>query len=326
MGGSGSDYSDDVNRVRQASSTSDFSNTSKDEIISKNEPHPSVLPIHFPGVEIYKGQDVVIVWIDGTGSMGDDTFIIRDKIVLLEGQLRIQGYLKDPLIIICMVGDAYSDMWPIQVTKPERGDALIAEIEKTLPEAGGGGQGMESYELMAYYMVKHVKLDDEKSRPYLFILGDEGIYPEVNPMHIEKHIGDKVEAGIKSDNIFRQLCQKFNVFRLHREYSGATGEDEQIVKQWKAMIGNERVQRLTKPKEVVDDILGIIAVMTKARTIDGYLDDMRDRGQTPERIKNVRKVLTGIEKALVPIKDAPKLPGVGDETKKRSAGSKRFQD
>lgn len=223
-----------------------------------------------------------------------------------------------------MVGDAYSDKWPIQVTKPERGDALIAEIEKTLPEGGGGGQGMESYELMAYYMVKRVKLDDENARPYLFILGDEGIYPEVDQRHIERHIGDRVEAGIKSETIFRQLCQKFNVFRLHREYYASHGEDEQIVKQWKGMIGNERVQRLTKPKEIVDDILGIVAVGTKARTINGYLDDMRDRGQTPERIQDVRKVLIGIENALVPIKDVSKLPGVGDTTKKRSTDSTRF--
>ena len=324
MGGGGGDYGDDVNYVRQSSSTADFSDISKDEIIKKHEPDPGVLPINFPGVELYKGQDLVIVWIDGTGSMGDDTFIIRDKIVLLEGQLRIKGYLKNPLIMICMVGDAYSDKWPIQVTKPERGDALIAEIEKTLPEGGGGGQGMESYELMAYYMVKRVKLDDENARPYLFILGDEGIYPEVDQRHIERHIGDRVEAGIKSETIFRQLCQKFNVFRLHREYYASHGEDEQIVKQWKGMIGNERVQRLTKPKEIVDDILGIVAVGTKARTINGYLDDMRDRGQTPERIQDVRKVLIGIENALVPIKDVSKLPGVGDTTKKRSTDSTRF--
>lgn len=327
MGGSGGDYSADVNYVRQSSSTSDFSDTSKIEIIKKHEPNKSVLPINFDGIEIYKGQDIVIVWIDGTGSMGDDTFIIRDKIVLLEGQLRIQGYLKNPLIMVCMVGDAYSDRYPIQISKPERGDALIEEIEKTYPEGNGGGQGMESYELMAYYMVNHVKLDDEKSKPYLFILGDEGIYPEVNPLHIAKHIhrpsSMSINANIDSGDIFKQLCKKFNVFRLHREYSDSK-EDEKIVKQWKSMIGAERVQRLTKPKEVVDDILGIIAIGTKSRTIDGYLDDMRARGQTPDRVKDVHKVLLGVEKSIVPIKDIPKLPSLNDATKRRSSNSIRM--
>lgn len=325
MGGGGGSYSDDVNFVRQTSSTQDFSDISKEEITKKHEPDPGILPINFPGVEIYTGQDLVVIWIDGTGSMGEDAFIIRDKIVLLEGQLRIQGYLKDPLVMICMVGDGYSDRWPIQVTKPERGDALIAEIEKTFPEGGGGDQGMESYDLMAYYMVRYVELDDKNARPFLFILGDEGIYPEVNPRHVEKFIGDGIEAGIKSETIFRQLRQKFNVFLLHRQYYSSPGEDEEIVKQWKEMIGNERVQRLTKPKEVVDDILGIIAVGTGARTIGRYLDDMRARGQTSERIKDVRKVLVGAEQALIPIKDVPKLPGVvRDETKERSSGSKRL--
>lgn len=322
MGGSGGDYSNDVNYVRQArSSTQSFSDVSRDTITSKWAPDKSVLPTNFKDIEIYAGQDIVIVAIDGTGSMGDDTFIIRDKIVLLEGQLRIQGYLKNPLIMIVMVGDAYSDRYPIQVSKPERGDALIAEIEKTYPEGNGGGQGKESYELTAYYLLNHVKLDDTNAKPYVFFLGDEGVYTTINAEQVEEHIGERMENDMDTKTVFKQLCQKYNVFRLHREYSGYGNADDVIVKQWKDLIGQERVQRLTKPKEVVDDILGIVAVGTKSRTIDGYLDDLKNRGQTPERIDAVKKVLMGVGNAVVPIKDAPKLPGMKPDTKKRTSDS-----
>ncbi len=330
MGGGGGNYSPDVNYVRQASSTTGFSDKSKDEIMSKSGPNPSVLPTHFPGVEIYPDQDIVIVVIDGTGSMGQDAFIIRDKIVLLEGQLRIQGYLKNPLIMIGIVGDANSDIWPIQISKPERGDALIEEIEKTFPEGGGGGQGMESYELMAYYLLNHVKLDDVNARPYLFFLGDEGIYPELDARHVSEHIGDTIESDLKSETIFKKLCRKFNVFRLHRQYNSSTSEDEMIFRQWKDMIGAERVQRLKVPKAVVDIILGIVAIGSRSRTRAQYLDDLRGKGKDPDRIQDqarideVDRVLIGTEKALVPIADAPKLPGVGDDTKKRKTGSKKL--
>lgn len=323
MGGSGGDYRDDVNFVRQASSTSDFSDVSRDDIIKKHEPDKSVLPVNFKGIEIYKGQDIVIVLIDGTGSMGTDTFIIRDKIVMLEGQLRTQGYLKNPLIMIGIIGDAYSDRYPIQITKPERGDPLIVEIERTYPESGGGGTGMESYELMAYYLVHHMKLDDTMNKPFVFFLGDEAMYPEVDPSCVKKHIGDNISL-IDSGDIFKQLCKKFNVFRLHRYAKDYPTIDEKIFGTWQKMIGAERVQRLTESKAVVDDILGIIAVGTKSRTIDSYANDMRKRGQTDTRIENVRKVLLGVEKAIVPIKDVPKLPGVSDTTKKRVSGSVRL--
>ncbi len=330
MGGSGGDYSSDVNYVRKSSTKGGYSSISRDELMKKSGPDQSVLPLNFPGIEIYKDQDIVIVIIDGTGSMGEDAFIIRDKIVLLEGQLRIQGYLRNPLVMVCIVGDANSDTYPIQITKPERGDALIAEIEKTYPEGKGGGQGMESYELMAYYFVEHMKLDDTMARPYLFFLGDEGIYPEVDANHIREFIGDRIKDDLDSGEVFKNLCKKFNVFRLHRKYDGGSGEDANIFKQWQKMIGNERVQRLDVPKAVVDIILGIIAIGSKSRTRSQYLNDLRGKGKDPNRVQDesriseVDKVLIGIEHALVPIADVPKLPGVGTDTKKRSSSSKRL--
>lgn len=335
MGGNGGDYSDDVNYVRQSSSTQDFSSVSRDTIISKNAPNPSVLPTEFKDIEIYAGQDIVIIVIDGTGSMGDDTFIIRDKIVLLEGQLRTMGYLKNPLIMIIMIGDAIGDKYPIQVTKPERGDPLIEEIEKTYPEQGGWGNHVESYDLAAYYLLYHLILADKKEKPYVFFLGDEGVYETLSTEYIERFIGDKVSDNsviltnpptsisldkLTSKEIFKQLGKKYNVFRLHREYH-IEDKDVKIVKQWKDLIGQERVQRLTKPKEVVDDILGIVAIGTKSRTMDEYLNDMRGRGQTQDRIDAVKKVLMGVGNAVVPIKDAPKLPGMNLATKKRTSDS-----
>ena len=89
-----------------------------------------------------------------------------------------------------------------------------------------------------------------------------------------------------------------------------------------------KVQQLIKPKEVVDVILGVVAMGTKSRSIDQYLDDMRQRGQTEDRIDDVEKMLLGFEKGLVPVADTPqnisKLPGADTNTKKRTSGSKKL--
>ena len=332
MGTPDSNYSTDMNHVRKTATPDDaFSRDSKDDIMRKNAPDPSVLPINFPDyfkdrdILIYPDQDVVIVVIDGTGSMGDDTFIIRDKIVMIQGQIEKQDYLNNPMIMICIVGDAYSDRWPLQVCRPARGDALIKEIEKTYPEGYGGANHHESYELMAKYLYDHVQLPGGGEKPFLFWFGDEGIHSPLNPSQVRERIGDNVEKEDSRD-VFEKLCEKFEVWYFHRDYQDKNLDGE-IVQQWKDYIDAERVLRIITPKAMADDMLGIIAVATGRRTVTGYLDDLRglgndpDRIQDPARIKEVGDLLKGAKNALVPIADVPTLPSVGDDTKKRKSGS-----
>ena len=330
MGDPTSNYSTDMNHVRATAPDDAFSRDSRDDIMSKNAPDDSVLPINFPkffkdrDILIYPDQDVVIVVIDGTGSMGDDTFIIRDKIVMIQGQIERQGYLNNPMIMICIVGDAYSDKWPLQVCRPARGDALIEEIEKTYPEGFGGANHHESYELMAKYLLDHVLLPGG-GEPFLFWFGDEGIQSPLNPSQVQEHIGDSVEKE-DSKEVFKKLCEKFNVWYFHMDYHTG-GLDGEIVDQWKDYIDAERVLRIITPKAMADDMLGIIAVSTGTRTVDGYLDDLRglgndpDRVQDPARIAEVGRLLDSAKGALVPIANVPKLPIIGDDTRKRGSGS-----
>ena len=44
-------------------------------------------------------------------------------------------------------------------------------------------------------------------------------------------------------------------------------------------------------KACVDVILGAIALTSGARTLEGYLKDMENRGQEPERIEEVKNAL-----------------------------------
>ena len=61
-------------------------------------------------------------------------------------------------------------------------------------EGGGGGQMRESYELAMYFMARHTSLDCHEKRGkrgYLFIIGDEMPYPNVNPQQVSRILGDR---------------------------------------------------------------------------------------------------------------------------------------
>lgn len=335
MGGDDSDYSQDVNFVRSTGSPDiQYTQDSLHDIMDKSAPHDSVLPKYFPmffkdrDILIYPDQDLLIAVIDGTGSMGkQDISIIRDKIVLLQGQIDVQGYLKNVIIMVCIVGDSYTDRHPLQVCRPARGDELIAEIEKTRPDLNGGANNGESYNLMAKFLNDHVILQDGTKKPFLFWFGDEYVHPTVEPSHVLKFIGDEATTRESTEETFRKLCKKFNVWRFHRQYEDGS-QDEEIMDQWRELIGAERVQKIITPKALADDMLAIVAVGGGSRTIQGFLNDLRGLGndpkriQDPARIKEVEAMLNAASGALVPIADIPKLPDRGQG--KRVSGSKRL--
>ena len=53
------------------------------------------------------------------------------------------------------------------------------ELMELVLEGNGGGQTMESYELMAYYLYKNTKFAPD-SEPIIFFIGDEAPYPYVD--------------------------------------------------------------------------------------------------------------------------------------------------
>ena len=74
------------------------------------------------------------------------------------GQIMIQGYLTDPALSVCGVGDATCDDAPLQIGEFGQGAELDQIISRLFLEKGGGGGGNESYELAAYFFDKHCDL------------------------------------------------------------------------------------------------------------------------------------------------------------------------
>jgi len=232
----------------------------------------------------------VVLALDVTGSMGDWPLIIWDKLPMFYGQIMMNEYLDDPHMCFAPVGDAWSDKAPVQVTDFVVGMEMDDVLSQVFIEGGGGEGYCESYELMAFYFLKHCHLK-EGSKPLLFFTADEDFYSKVFPDQVKRVIGDQVETELDSISVMRALGMKFNVYVLRKSYAYM---DDKITKHWESALGPGRTLTLSNPKACVDTMLGIIAISGGTKDLDSYVEDMQERGQTEERIQEVRQALSGL--------------------------------
>ena len=128
------------------------------------------------------------------------------------------------------------------------------------------------------------------------------------------------EKELKASNIWKNLCKHYNVFHLHKPYS-ESGLKSNELNLWEEALGKKRILRMKTPKACIDVILGVIAITSGARSLEGYIKDMQDRGQSKDRIvevKNALKVLDKdfLEKEVIRNKVQKKKGGVEEEEQK----------
>lgn len=290
--------------VFSSSGYSDYSKDSKDSY-RRDEPDRDVLPKHFKHDQrsglFTECEDPVVLCLDITGSMGNDAYVIRDKMARIIGQIAIRGYLKDPEFSIAFCGDAHSDTYPIQVTPFLRGDGVvttgdgeIALIEhwlgKMYVEHGGGGGAKETYEYVAQYYLDNCVMPNAKN-PIFFFLGDEGYYHRIDCRKYRASTG--VELVKKSENslqIIKALGKRFTVIKVHRDYRDSR-EDKKIVAAWKEAVGPQHFARLSEGKAIADAILGFVAGMSGSGSLEDFKASLKEDGQSERRVKAVSEAI-----------------------------------
>ena len=266
-----------------------------------------------------KTKSPIILVLDVTGSNINFARIVYDKLPMFYGQIEQQGYLEDFELSICAVGDAYTDDYPMQIGDFAKGIELDAQIEKLVLESGGGGQGMESYELMAYYVFEKTEFEPG-AEPIIFFIGDEAPYPRVNKKQARKF-------GMECDeemNPFPNLCKKFhdNIFILLNPYGGSYWKDN-ITNEWINRLPPEHVVKINDEKSIVDLMLGVISMVSKSRTLKNYTVDMLNRGQDALRIAGVTNSLQKLSDSLELVKVNGTITKT-DSTKKATQKGKRL--
>lgn len=298
MSGGGSYYDRDVSDRRTR--TSRGTTTASERVIQESSSFDKAL-LGLNRRLVTQAEDPIDYCFDITGSMGDIPLMMWDRWPNVIRELILRQYLENPELSVAMVGDINSDKYPIQICDYSILRNLDAWFKRICwLERNGGGQTYESYELFAWFYLNRVERPNAKN-PFLLFTGDEGFYPEIKGSDLRQHFGGEA-SNISAEEVFAALLKKYkgNVFLLHRRYGGSSRSDKEIVKQWENVLGSPRVIKMKEDAAIADLTLGVFALASGSRTLDGYCEDMATRTnvdtgkpdpQSPERIAEVRETL-----------------------------------
>lgn len=231
-----------------------------------------------------ESENPVIVAVDCTGSMQHWPAEIFDRLPLLYQTL--SKYKPDVEISFSVIGDGFTDQWPLQVADFGKDVALEDKLKALYPEGGGGGNHKESYELWAHFMNEHVETPNAKT-PFMIVMGDEGFYEKISRGMVKHYVGDILESDIDALDVWKKLKGKFNIYLLHKKYT-TDDLDKEVVMQWSHAIGKERILSVAEPERVVDIAMGIIARQW------GNFDDFTKNLSARQDSKSISKVMDSL--------------------------------
>ena len=153
MGGGDNEYYDrHVTATDKTSGPRGYS-ADAERILDQKQIDPALLPRGFR-LECV-ARNPLVYCFDVTGSMGKLPKIIWDKWPGIVGQVIARKYLPDAEMSIAAVGDIRSDKSPLQVCEFDSLRNLDRWLKRIHFEGNGGGQGSESYEMVAYYYLHY---------------------------------------------------------------------------------------------------------------------------------------------------------------------------
>jgi hypothetical protein len=240
--------------------------------------------------DIHPESNAIIIALDVTGSMGKVVGEIHAKLPSLMNLLTQKGYIKDPAILMTAVGDATCDKFPLQVGQFESGIEIENDITNVIIEGAGGGQNTESYELVAYVGARKTSIDCVEKRNkkgYFFFIGDELPYPQVSADEVNSLIGEKQNADIPTEVIFKELKEKYNVFFILPE-DASGGHSPQVISRWGDLVGQEHVLKLPKASAVAELIATQVGLCEGTTTLKAAVADMKDHGASAADIELVK--------------------------------------
>lgn len=258
----------------------------------------------------------VVVIFDETGSMGMVPQQLQKKLAGLMQLLISKGYAPHPQILFGAIGDANSDKVPLQIGQFESDLTMDDNLTSIYLEGNGGGQKKETYELAHYFAARHTSIDCFEKRGkkgYFFTIGDEDFYTTIRRGQVKDLIGDDLTEDLPTEQVVRELEEKYNVFHIIAEQGGYP-HDPEIERAWKALLG-ERVLKLEDSDNVAELIALTIGLCEGTIDIDSASADLTSVGASAKTVRVVTDALVPYAAsagAMAKAGSVSNLPSVAD--------------
>lgn len=233
--------------------------------------HPTLEPA---GVTVRESRDsvehptslAIAVLFDVTGSMHRVPRVLQESLPKFFDLLLQSSYVEHPQVMFGAIGDATAgDPAPLQIGQFESGNQVEDDLGNIVL-AGGGGDGVrESYELALYFMARHTSIDCQEKRGqkgYLFIIGDEKAYPEVDPRQLGTVLDQPSQEEIKFKDIVAEAQLKYHVYFVIPAGSANFHNDE-VKNFWIDALGTDHFLVMPDPTDVCD-VIGLTIAQNEA--------------------------------------------------------------
>lgn len=211
-------------------------------------------------------RNVLIVVTDVTGSMGDNPEEIFRRLPLMFEEACMLLGSRDLEVLFIAHGDARTDQHAVQVTRFGAGSELDLMLTSFSLSCGGGGQGSETPEIVAYYLLRQVDTSSAQN-VYVWFVTDEAGCETLQPHLIRRWLELNLEPEYtQATTVFAALRRKMHIFVVLFDtgvYRHEPDKHNKIRPYWERVLGGvECVVPLDDARRIVDVMLGTIAVMT----------------------------------------------------------------
>ena len=232
-----------------------------------SEEHPNSVP--------------VLLFLDVTGSMGPTAVEVAKQLNVI--MTKLYDKVTDVEFLVGGIGDLAYDAAPLQVSQFESDVRIAEQLDKIWFEAGGGGNGFESYTAAWYFGLKHCKLDcwNRGKKGIIITMGDEPLNPYLPKRQLATVTGDSLEADVETDKLYEMASKKFDIYHIgiedRRNSFRWYGED--IMKFFGKYLDKDHL-RIATLNSLPGVIVDIIEKSVKSDNVASFIDANENTSET----------------------------------------------
>ena len=208
----------------------------------------------------FRKTTTVLVGLDVTGSMGQiPKSLLKGGLgnLMVDLQSIYNGHHENLQLSFAGIGDAKSDVSPLQVTHFESDNRFALQLPKIWLEGGGGANGAESYNLLWWYAANKTTLnyiERDNRKGILITIGDDNVHDGLTAMEVQMWLDSNYMGGdISNEVLLNAAREQYEIYHIviqdghAHTYDFLTHSDksaEQIAiesQRWRDLLGDENV-------------------------------------------------------------------------------------